>query len=1736
MHFSGATLPLCISFLAFTTAAPSADTKSLTRDTHQSSLEPRGNAISAAKEKLKSSPADASLRSSRSRKNLLIPKIQCMGYNGKFCVKSCECTTDGTIFCSEDDAEAISSIVLYSNVLEGKGGDKYVESSHPPITGVCSKLCVCEVNGDFTLGSKPRDGLDSIEGEKAKAKSLDKVMREGRTAGSNAQSEVNLPAVKPSRTTDTTPAGQASDALHPAATQKSSAPRKAGLFRKMLGLQSRVTTSRTVPILPFSTNDIPQRYLDVMEITSEDPALDWDLRVDRIQHLNPVPSRDPGHLLPSDLPVDKSRGLYLNQYRRIRKIAPAAQGRPSQQTRSSRTVPILPFSTSDIPKALWDDYYRRVSFGSARLPIRHPATGSRTPPILPPHQEAIETGEIQPSGTRHPLADEASSSTDAPKFYRRGNSISMSIKPDGYESLPGAPPEASTPVSRRTAHYTGHVSPIVCVGPKGLKCEGGCYCADDGNIACDRRTDAEKRAVSYMYIKRGQRPETIVEEIKVTLMSMCVPICGCEKDGITRVAGKTKEEWREIRKQEALRKKKSGDEREKPETAGTPVGSLEKQENQERQAALPPALAGPPSTTPPTAPHHVQAEAPDRSLIRRSQNADPAISMSTVQNPPFIQRNQSFIPLPSSPSSKLPLSDLVKANSTSITLTASLRKRTSPRSRPASPDTPLRKPICSRRDLVRKEICEDRCYCTVSGEVKCDTEFPHHFAHLLEYARMVNLPKEKLDQKIQAQKVTATNFCVPVCKCPPLPRRTTSTPSLPSQKSDQANVPPASHALGETSFFSSSVSGLHRRGRPRYGTAPYEAKLSRPICEAKELQFCSTVCRCVEDDKVSRVKVKCDVRYLLQSPNPKTVATSWIGRYNSDLIQRCSQGCKCDEDSPATIPLVQPSDIFQHPNISGAPNLSTSTGSTNRLLDPYSSMQGSSSDSISLLHRRGRHIPESDMVRPICQGYPNDCCQTVCECTPEGLIKCDIRQLYHLSTSWPSESILNLIFQHHVKLEDYCSRGCKCEGRSGSPNPSHPTISAPMSNVARNAAPHGPSNKPSSSGIFSLHWRGRRLPDPDAIDPDLRPTCEGPDKIFCAPRCACTLAGKVKCDMHYPPPPGINSSDITYLEIVRRVHDIAFYCVSICTCKQESLKIVNSTQAPSVQSRRIPHTSVSSYGLSNIASSSDSPPSLHRRTQKRKKADEDRLADTATSEYRPKKLSPPPSAPGNHLVCTGAQKDLCDIRCTCNPMGRVQCFRPADDQRAKHVVEHSLERQLGGNTAKLLTNIIAKDANHMTAYCSAGCHCAGLKPLPPPPGRARYSFYNALPYQGLAGVHWRHHQRPLKERSSLDHHHLHKRGKDPVPTTHISTPAYAAYQPVHPISSRRPATCSGPNKNFCDPHCYCTIQGALLCNARNPADDLFVKELLKASRADPSTKNAYYAAQIDRITRVCKPSCNCDPVPPHAPNPKRKGLPPLHPRPPTARLQSKNSAPLRRRSDSGSTSTHVPIDTAASTSIAPKTPLLHPASEKDGKRPIFCAGRQKTLCEERCYCTIAGEVKCDSTNLWPGAPMPKEDKDKTLAGYCNVPCQCVDERVAGAKTRWKMSNTAAMHLMAHPLALRRRTDTGSNSPHIPRNTPPSTSTAPRIPLSHSPSSPNDDRRPPHCVGPHFKAYCELHCHCTSTREVECDSNDLWPQARMPKRKKDKLFAGYCSKDCSCVDASFRRTRRGEELGAGHPRQ
>lgn len=971
MHFSGALITLCISFVARSTAVPSPNTTLLARDTQQSLLEPGGNAISAAKEKLSASPPDGSQSSSGSAKKLLRPKIHCSGNQKAHCVRLFLCTIDGTIQFIDEHAPEIGSLVPYAKVLVGENAEKQIDL----VKQICSKVCGCEVNGIFRLGGRTRVKVKASKEQEARAAILDKVVRQGRRTTLDTIPEVNLP-VLPGRPSSHT---------------------------------SRTSSS--------------------------------SLSADMEKHAKPESNHASG---------------YATQ---------AGENTP----RASPTTIVQPSSPTPRGQAL----------------------------IVKPFHDPLPSSSVKTNSA--PVAHTVR-------------------KRDG---------EGRTAETRRVA----------CKGYMKQACERNCRCNPAGQLICDIVQDLEGLGAPENWLRAQHQ---VMKEYKED----CSPFCACE-----------------------------------------PIHRAHKSPNKVPSSRKEALGAGHPRV--------VRRGGTENAVVTAASSIPPTKALTRPAT--FVQRN----------------------------LTSTLAKRTQTPSEPEDSADMSRRPICSRWDLERKRQCEARCYCNIAGEVKCDTQHPEHFEHLVLFARLKNLSTEAASKMRADQIITVTNFCVPVCRCPRVPSRSTSAAALSSQENHAGQLSPPSHPFLGASSSSTRVSSLHhRRGESTFG------------------------------------------------------------------------------------------------------------GDTNHLHMPRSPSKVSSSSSLSSLHRRGRPIPKHDPLEPTCQGYDNDYCQLVCNCMPDGSIQCNIRQISHIPA--PGQ-MMKLIFQHNVKLNDYCSTGCKCEKYSNSSGLSAPAASADTGGAVPIPAPRGSSDILSSSNdVVSLHRRGRPMLDPESIDLTVKPICRGVDTEYCGRHCRCTIAGTVKCDMRLGLPTGPVLSEQTIRLILEANRKLQPHCVPVCACKQDSIRLIHPAQASSLNSKGIAQISPSSsHDVSKRAFLSDTPRSLYGRgDEKRRLTDEDKLADTATSKYRPDtpRYS---SGLGTGLLCIYPRKTLCDIRCICNSMGRVSCSGSPGDPMTRRAAQLALETQIQPQHATVMADLMSKDMGYLTDYCARGCHCGDPSPPSSPDTAGMEALQHAYKFRGL---------------------------------------------------------------------------------------------------------------------------------------------------------------------------------------------------------------------------------------------------------------------------------------------------------------------------------------------------------------------------------------------------------------------
>jgi hypothetical protein len=150
----------CIVFLTLASAAPPNTFNPRSLDS-SIALQSRGNYISLGK---LGTPADSS-------KVPKYTKPRCSSYKYFYCQRRCKCMANGELKCNEKHAQEISYIVLPSQRLLGMDIDKMVGNPNPDVTGTCTPMCYCNVNGTWTfaLNNKgehgPAPSLSSLSTE-----------------------------------------------------------------------------------------------------------------------------------------------------------------------------------------------------------------------------------------------------------------------------------------------------------------------------------------------------------------------------------------------------------------------------------------------------------------------------------------------------------------------------------------------------------------------------------------------------------------------------------------------------------------------------------------------------------------------------------------------------------------------------------------------------------------------------------------------------------------------------------------------------------------------------------------------------------------------------------------------------------------------------------------------------------------------------------------------------------------------------------------------------------------------------------------------------------------------------------------------------------------------------------------------------------------------------------------------------------------------------------------------------------------------------------------------------------------------------------------------------------------------------------------------------------------------------------------------------------------------------------
>jgi len=344
-----------------------------------------------------------------------------------------------------------------------------------------------------------------------------------------------------------------------------------------------------------------------------------------------------------------------------------------------------------------------------------------------------------------------------------------------------------------------------------------------------------------------------------------------------------------------------------------------------------------------------------------------------------------------------------------------------------------------------------------------------------------------------------------------------------------------------------------------------------------------------------------------------------------------------------------------------------------------------------------------------------------------------------------------------------------------------------------------------------------------------------------------------------------------------------------------------------------------------------------------------------------------PEAPDQHtpdesIQCSGAKADSCKKKCACSAEGSVVCgnmFGPGITPWVRGALLTT-----GENAQKKMTEQEAQ----LTAECATACQCKvngvfgfGSRKM------KKLKLENAE--EKSAGIGRFRVDRSLKkpslspdaspkalsilpsQASSLQR----RGGSDAEDAAMSSAPSLGQHTLKNPI------WCEGGIRSFCEDRCYCTPDGVVKCDSKETVEDLFVHNLLENRRLyqlDLLQSRAKKAQYITEVTGKCTPTCRCSGD--HGYKEPRKGL-----RNALSVIPSQTpSIQPRGGTDLG----HTVKPSTPAAGINPRSGIdvakpetTFPASSGNSLRPppIVCRGPQQNECEESCYCSLRGIVKCN---------------------------------------------------------------------------------------------------------------------------------------------------------------------------------
>ncbi|MCJ1246464.1 hypothetical protein MMC30_003671 [Trapelia coarctata] len=1074
----------------------------------------------------------------------------------------------------------------------------------------------------------------------------------------------------------------------------------------------------------------------------------------------------------------------------------------------------------------------------------------------------------------------------------------------------------------------------------------------------------------------------------------------------------------------------------------------------------------------------------------------------------------------------------------------------------------------SVRDLLIN--CQDRCYCTSSGLVKCDWTNEKAIDEVtgsITDEAVVAKDLATLLVNQYSNRMLAT--CEPICCCFDAPGlgvyKTLMKTGMGRPKDGQpeggssGSGSPRGIIIEYRDLSHSAIGHLQPRSDPGFSTPKKGAPRPPPAlnvpfpltCPTSNLghgwnaRHCQERCYCTIMGEIT-----CDIGAMeeiagLTHSMELTKAKEFVSSNRKTIASECIRLCHCVPEDRAR------KDIFYSPIRYHATARRSS----------FQRRSGTGS-----FHSGPPNLPATSAFqpgyafRPITPTPPLKCdnvafrtkhCKERCQCTSGRQIFCTGSAAYEivtLSQTLGQKNAIEFVDKNRRTIEKECGEICtckklerpKCRNRRSilpvnvSPNPSVSTLS--------HMCPHGkddPSEPKQEIQVGITGFGRNRIQARSGAGPvnQIPPAPSSPvefllghfrlkcrsdenQEALCKRRCFCNLGGEIKCDVVSKAmlfwmmrPEGSQGKSNVKPQLAELAstsqQKITQECKAACSCEKLTLQALRNEPIGPLISQI--ETQIENLKKIGIQPRSDSG-----------------HPNSESLPRPPKSTTNTDSAPPRVLKCWGAQTSECRRRCDCKAGGTKKDIDCDIDAEAK------LQRMAapgGSMKTAILPQLIAqvrRRKDEITKECQIFCIC--MEDRPYRSFRTSHVNFTDPQFQVVLQQY-----QPQPGGSIHPGGDLHPRsdvapstpeGLSPPPTSPPTAPSNKAAMRME-CNDRATA-------QKCQHHCDCTTYGAVKCHKNGPLERLKSDEGLGAVNHDAATATA--EGSKTRITNECIAACTC--------RNNRKSLAA------TLSSLSLNSKSItisktKGKSKSGGRGERLKRilggapGSSTSRALFPRSAPAGLPSSISSPPSLTCAPKSPLTikCLDQCRCARDFNIICDLNFpvsiagfrlLLPSRTAAEKIRmyTKFMSSICAGPCQCGSDlapRIAVKTTDFKVSHLRPESSL-NPIQRRGSPDRGT----------PDISSAPAAPHFNLMCSGSESR------------YCEHDCYCSGQRMVKCDrilppvitafkGSMTTERAEIEQRRFVSDMENLCGHICQCVEPKIKAVSVLEHSHAIRPR-